>query len=474
MSRRTDADESVVANNRCEQLVNGEMLRRAMAWIVDGGIFDHLKFHGNTKWKPVDLVVLAVMWVWSDDATLTGAFAQAYRWAMDLFGAVAIGSYQGLTGALATWTSQLVPLLQQRLHERMRECGREHWCVGQWLALAVDGSRVSTPRSFANEKAFCAPNWGKSSMAKYRRKKRKGRRCRRRSRSEPVKPQIWTTLIWHMGLGLPWSWKTGPSHSSERNHFRQLLQEQQFPKNTLFCADAGFIGYDMWKALLDTGHSFLIRVGANVTLLRRLGYVREGAGVVYFWPAKAAKKNQPPLVFRLWRFQLGRCSISVVTNVLDERQLSTRQVKDLYQRRWGIELQFRTLKQTFGRRKLRSKTPDRALAELDWSLLGLWMIQLFAVKERVQLGEPPAHSSAALAIRIIRELFDRRHEQPSRTETLNARLQTATIDNYQRTASKKARYQPNYKDKPSAGEPKIITAKRQHKIQLQNYLAVAA
>jgi hypothetical protein len=37
----------------------------------------------------------------------------------------------------------------------------------------------------------------------------------------------------------------------------------------------------------------------------------------------------------------------------------------LYRLRWGIELQFRALKQTFGRRKLRSKRPDRALVELD-------------------------------------------------------------------------------------------------------------
>jgi hypothetical protein len=466
MEPRTDAGQGGV-------VVNAAMLRQALAWIVDDGIFHHLKFHGNTKWLPVDLIVLAVMWVWSDSPTLTAAYAEAARWAMALFGGVAVRSYQGLTGALVTWTAPLLPLLWERLHQRMEECGRGHWRVGRWLALAVDGSRISTPRTQANEKAFCAPRYGNGKTAKYRKKKRHGQR-RRHRKPEPVKPQIWTTLLWHMGLRLPWSWTNGPSTASERDHFRQLLREPNFPEYTLFCADAGFTGYDLWKAIMEAGHSFLIRVGANVTLLRQLGYVRERDGIVYFWPDKAAKKQLPPLVLRVFQFQAGRCRMSVVTNILSDDQLSVEQARELYQLRWGVELQFRTLKQTFGRRKLRSKTPERALVELDWSLLGLTMIQLFAVKEQIALGEPPQRSSAALAIRVVRELMDRRLEPPEAGADLSARLQGATADRYQRRGSKTARYRPKFKDRPSAGTPKIIKAQRKHKMFLQQYLAQTA
>lgn len=132
------------------------------------------------------------------------------------------------------------------------------------------------------------------------------------------------------------------------------------------------------------------------------------------------------------------------------------------------------MKQTFGRRKLRSKTPERAYAELDWSLLGLWLIQLFAVKERIQLGEPPTDSSAALAIRILRELLERRHEKSPPEGTLNARLGQAATDHYQRRRSKRARYRPNYKDKPAAGAPKIIEAQPKHKRDLEKYQAFEA
>jgi hypothetical protein len=112
--------------------------------------------------------------------------------------------------------------------------------------------------------------------------------------------------------------------------------------------------------------------------------------------------------------------------------------------------------------------------ELDWSLLGLTMIQLFAVKERIALGEPPQSSSVALAIRIIREMMDRRLEPSEPGEDLRTRLQEATTDPYQRKRPKQARYRPAYKDKPSAGKPKIIKAQRKHKRFLQQYLEQAA
>ena len=447
-------------------------LRQALAWVFRERIFDNLTLHGNTKWLPVDLVALAVLWVWSDQDTLTTAFDQAHLWANALFGRVAIHSYQGLTGALVTWTGQLLPLLWQRCQHCLEECGQKHWRVGRWLALAVDGSRISTPRTCDNEQAFCAPHYGHSKTAQYRKKKRKARRPKRAA--EPVKPQIWTTLLWHMGLRLPWSWKNGPSYANERDHFQQLLREQTFPSETLFCADAGFVGYDLWKAIQDAGHSFLIRVGANVTLLRGLDYVREHDGLVYCWPNKMARKGQPPLVLRLWSIQVGRCAMSLLTNVSDEALWSAAQARELYRLRWGIELQFRSLKQTFGRRKLRSKTSARALVELDWSWLGVTLIQLFAVKERIAAGDAPERSSLALAIRIIRALFEGRCGGREVGWDLSVRLRAARTDGYQRRGLKKARYRPAYKDKPSAGAPKVLTAQRQHHRLLEKFLAQSA
>jgi hypothetical protein len=460
--------------------LNGETLLAAVRWIADAGIFDELKLHGNTTWKPVDLVILTVVWAWSETSTLSGAFHEAHRWSSKVLSRAALGTYQGLMGALVTWTGRLLPLLWQRLRALEEQHGGDHWRIGLWVALAVDGSRIDAPRTKANERAFCAPNFGRSYSALYRRRKRRrqGRPERRRRRQKfaaPARPQVWLTLIWHMGLRTPWSWKSGPSTCSERNHFAQMLNEQEFPENTLFCGDAGFTGYELWKAAIDRGHQILIRVGANVTLLRKLGYyARERAGIVYCWPSAQARRNQPPLTLRLIRFRLGRGEACVVTSVLENRRLSDKQALKLYRLRWGVELQFRALKQTFGRRKLRSKRPDRALVELDWSLVGLAIIQLFALKEQLQLDEPPERSSISLAVRIVRETIDRWQETPAADETFAARLQMAVADGYQRTSSKKARYRHDFKDKPSAKQPKLRAATRQHKQWLKQYRANAA
>jgi hypothetical protein len=449
-----------------------QALQRAMAWIINDGIFSHLTMHGNTTWNAGELVVLAVLWVWSDKATLTGAFQHATQLALTMLGTVALKSYHGLANALVTWTPTLLPLIQQRLHGLMEKIGGDYWRIDGWLPLAVDGSRVTTPRTRGNENDFSAPHFGQSQTARGRRRW-KNKKRRSKSLSERVKPQIWLTLLWHMGLCMPWTWRTGPSTASERGHFLEMLQTLVFPEKTLFCGDAGFVGYELWKALHDAGHHFLIRVGANVRLLQNLGQARQREGLVYLWPAAAARNKQPPLVLRLIVLHGSRGAVYLVTNALSTKALSDRNAARLYRLRWGVELQFRSYKQTFGRGKLLSRTPQRALAELDWSLLGLWMIQLFAVKEQLTLGSPPERSSVALAVCVIQEAMHAWPDAICNARVLRFRLAAAIKDEYHRTSSKRARYRPHFKDVPSAGKPKILRATARQR-KAYKTLAIAA
>ena len=275
---------------------------------------------------------------------------------------------------------------------------------------------------------------------------------------KPVAPQMWLTLVWHVGIRLPWCWKLGPSYFSERAHVQTLLDEQRFPLNTLFCANAGFVGYEFWQAILDQGHSFLIRVGGNVRLLKHLGVIRQKGDIVYCWPDEAMRKKQPPLVLRLLRFHDGRGEVYLVTNILDDKELSTKQASLIYRRRWGIELQFRSLKQTYGRAKLRARTPEIAEVELHWSLLGLTMLQLLAMKEQTWAGEPADKTSIAAVLRIIRSIMAGRSEKRPANASLGKRLQNATTDSYQRRRKKQSRNYPLRKEEPCTGAPIILTA----------------
>lgn len=448
------------------------LLRRALEWFANGCHFTGVTLHGNVGWEPISLVVLAVLWAWSDQSTLTGAFEEALQLATEMFGEVAVTTYQGFTGAMRAYTDQLLPLVWSRMQMLMEGAGSEHWRIGPWLALAVDGSRVTTPRTASNEQAFSAQRYGHGKKARSRRKwKNKKRRSKRLS--EPVKPQIWLTLVWHMGLQLPWCWRTGPSTASERNHLMELLKTVVFPIKTLFCGDAGFVGYEFWNAILEQQHSFLIRVGANVRLLKNLGAARERGGLVYLWPNEAARKKQPPIILRLLEFQGPRGKIYLVTNVLSEDELSLEQAGQLYRLRWGVELQFRSFKQTFRRSKLRSRTAENALVELHWSLVGLSLVQLFAVKEQIKVGSPPAQSSVALALSAIQGAMRHWSQTINDPKSLVRRLRDATKDPYRRTGSKRARYRPHTKDKPSATQPIIIQATPQQRRDYQTLVNAA-
>ncbi len=325
------------------------------------------------------------------------------------------------------------------------------------MPLAVDGSRFTTPRTISNENAFAAKNFGKGGRGKNR-TKWKNKKKRTKKLCQPVKPQIWLTLVWHMGSKLPWCWKTGPSTASERHHLVDMLGSLSFPKNTLFCCDAGFTGYELWSAILAAGHHFVIRVGSNVKLLKHLGHCRSGDGIVYLWPNQAVRRKQPPLVLRLLEVKGERGSMYLVTSVLNRKALSDSMFKRLYPLRWGVELQFRALKQTFGLSKLRSRNSKHSLAELHWSIVALTLVQLLALKEQAQLDIPPEQSSVGEALRAIRHAMRHWYETGDGASSFEALLTNAVKDPYDRTTRKAARYQANYKDKPTAGKPVVRSA----------------
>ncbi len=63
----------------------------------------------------------------------------------------------------------------------------------------------------------------------------------------------------------------------------------------------------------------------------------------------------------------GRC-MHLLTNVLDKTLLSDEPAEAIYRKRRGIELVYRPLKQTMGRRRMRCDAPANAAVELDWSV----------------------------------------------------------------------------------------------------------
>lgn len=477
--RRAQRKRTKQAKKRKAQR-NKEHLAGAFHWLLsEESIFAKIKLHGNTKWLPKNLVCLALLWAFSEARHLTDAYAEAVLCHQSMFGSVIPGTYQGFMGALTRWTETLMAVLWPILHQQMADIGGKFWRIGGWVPIAFDGSRSSAPRTRSNEAAFCAKNYGKGKTAKYRKKKTKGLRRKKneKNKPQPQEPQAWITLLWHMGLRLPWMWRLGPSDSSERGHVMEMIASGKFPKNTLFCGDAGFVGYPLWSAIVQRGAHFLIRVGANVSLLAESAdYQLHENGLVLCWP-KAMQSEQLPLRLRLVKVRIGKAQVYLLTSVQDPVKLPIKQMLKLYKLRWGIEVEFRGLKQTLDRGKLRCRNDQRLLAELNWSILAIAVVELFALKEQLaqqadrsrnqEQAADPAKRSLANAMRAIRGCMRDRDGIPEPGRDLATLLGDAVTDSYDRKKPKAARYRPPNPDKKPIGAPKVRRLTAQEKKQLR-------
>lgn len=473
-------------------LTNKYHLAALRDWFLPGDApFASLTFHGNTRWAPSALVWLAICWAWSGERNRTDAFTQAADYCQRMFAASPLSTYQGLLGALVTWTPSLMPPLRGLLQQRMQLIGGKFWRIDGWVPIAFDGSRSTAPRTKANEGALCAPGYGRGKTAKYRKKKSKGlrRRNHRKARPQPPAPQAWITMLWHMGLRLPWDWRLGPSNSSERAHVMEMLESGDFPEDTLFCGDAGFVGYPLWSAILDAGGDFLVRVGANVSLLHAEVEYQPQKGKkkdvpVLCWPKKARQAGQEPLELRLLQVRVGKTTMWLLTSVRERERLRARAAARFYQLRWGVEVEFRGLKQTLERAKLRSRNDRRLLVELDWSILAMAVAELLAWKEQLarraarSAGKAkegdPAKRSLAKTMRALRRCLANLDEVPAPGRDLGSRLSEAVTDSYERRKSKGARYRPPNPDKKPLGDPQVRPPDQEEKEKLQQWRAKRA
>jgi hypothetical protein len=123
---------------------------------MPASIFGACRVGVKGLWKARMLAFAAVLWVFSDERTLGGRFVTARKLVRKMFrwqegpGT----SYQGFIKALHKWQGRLLTLIQPHLRQRMRDFAGDFWTVAGWVVFGVDGSRVETPRTRANQSRF--------------------------------------------------------------------------------------------------------------------------------------------------------------------------------------------------------------------------------------------------------------------------------------------------------------------------------
>ena len=475
--------------NGQQRVRNDTLFRELIDWFVplQRPMFGKNEFHGNVKWNAEQVMTEALIWSWQEAKNVTDAFDQACEICEDLKLNKTIVTYTAFMNALTRYADLFQERLRDQFQTLAEEVGGERFRTRGWVLIGFDGSRVTAPRTASNERAFCAPNYGHGKRAKYGKKKSQGLRRRRIQKhpTQPQEPQAWITMMWHMGLRLPWTWRLGPSNASERDHVQEMLAHEPFPENTLFCGDAGFTGYPLWSAIVSTsGRHFLVRVGANVRLLSEQADVKLcGGGQVLCWPKGRMNSGDPPLRLRLLSVTVGKTRMWLLTSVLSERKLSNKDIAKFYKMRWGIEVEYRGLKQTIDKHRLRCRNSDRLLVELDWSIRAMAVAELIALREQFRAAaergsredHDPQDRSLANTMRALRKCMRQLHTFPEREDDLMHALSHAVVQRYNNRTDKRARYRPKNPDKKPLGDPAVtkLNCEQRRKLQQHHQKAVA-
>jgi hypothetical protein len=462
-----------------------EVFWKLLNWlIISSQLFSEIELHGNIKWKAEEVAVQALIWSWMEAKNVTDAFDETLEICADLGLKNIANTYASFMNALTRYNAMFSDNLRNRFQSLAEQAGGKYFRTGRWVLIGFDGSRATAPRTVSNEAAFCAPNYGNGKRAKYGKKKSKGLRRKRneQNKSTPQAPQAWVTLMWHMGLRLPWTWRLGPSNSSERDHVKEMLKKEEFPENPMFCGDAGFVGYPIWSSIINAGGDFLVRVGANVKLLSHHADVqKQGDGIVLCWPKGRMDSGDPPLRLRLVQVKVGKTEMWMLTSVLVRKQLSKKQIVRIYKIRWGIEVEFRGLKQTIDKHKLRCRKSQRLLVELDWSIRGMAIAELIATREQVSAADnqktirtnndsyDPKDRSLAKTIRALRKCLKNRNKTFVPGTGLIGQLAKAKVQRYNNKTDKRARYRPKNPDKKPLGEPEVQKMNAEQRKKLKTF-----
>jgi len=265
-------------------------------------------------------------------------------------------SFSGFEKALGKLPMPLLRVLGAGLRTRIEQVfGDRLFCRG-FIPLGCDGTRLECPRSEELEGRLGTVS---------------------RGGKLPDAPSVWNTSIVHLTLGIPWCWRFGRgSKASERKHLRQMIP--LLPKQALIVADAGFVGYDITRALLDANVQFLIRMSCNATFFtekkRDVNTWREGA--VYLWPHRLQRSSGKPIRGRLIRVisRKQKDTVWLFTNVEDSDRLSVALASQFYRWRWENEGFFRTYKHTLKKLKLECRTVRLIHREAEVSMLATQLL----------------------------------------------------------------------------------------------------
>jgi hypothetical protein len=360
-------------------------------------------------------------------------------------------SFAGFEKAVAKLPMPVLRTLATAVRGRVEAIFGERWKVGNFIPFGCDGTRQACPRTEELERRL--GTFGK----------------------EGSSPMIWNTSIVHLTLGFPFCWRWGKGgKASERSHLIYMLR--WLPAATLIVTDAGYVGYEVVRAMTLARVSFLIRMSSHATFYTEsnepLDEFREG--IVYYWPKTQQNEGKPPIRGRLIRIQSRRhkADVWLFTNVEDPQQLSLEMAGTCYRWRWENEGFFRTYKRTLKKVTLTSRTIQLVHREAEASMIATQLLLCqgaLAMPAPKQGDLPVMCSPRGVLLEVRRDIAGR--SKPS--QPFMERVSRAQRHHRLRTSPKQKREWPRRKDHKPPHPPNLLRISEQQKTAIQHSLQAA-
>jgi hypothetical protein len=186
---------------------------------------------------------------------------------------------------------------------------------------------------------------------------------------------------------------------NEKVAARDLLAT--LPAGSLILADLGYFGFAWFDALTDQRYWWISRLRAKTSFTVVHVFYQDGHtfdGLVWLGAHRADRAKH---AVRLVSFQVGETTYRYITNVGDPRQLTLRQLAQLYARRWDIELAIKTVKQHLNLHLLWSAKLVVILQQVWAVLIIAQVLQALRLEIAGRAGVDPFDVSLALLVQYV-------------------------------------------------------------------------
>lgn len=359
-------------------------------------------------------------------------------------------SFSGFEKAVAKLPMPVVRALAAALRSRLLVVFGQQLLYHGFIPLGCDGTRQECPRTVELENRLGTS--GKEGSA----------------------PMVWNTTIVHLVLGIPWCWRLGcGGKASERTHLIQMIP--WLPQLALIVTDAGYVGYDVVRRLMEANVQILMRMSSHATFYteQKTPLNKFCEGIVYYWPKTIQEKNQPPLRGRLIRITESRRQHDVwlFTNVEDRQRLPVKVASQFYRWRWENEGFFRTYKRTLKKVKLAGRTVRVVHREAEASMIATQLLLCLGALAMPQCS----HAEMPILCSPRKVLLEIRRDFTARRPRLDfgRRLKAAQRERRLRQSPKEKRPWLRRKPHKPPGPPHLLLIDNDLKPKFEQYLNAA-